>query len=528
MNTGNFELKNNRPSLRDEFCVWSTVGNGEAEYEISEEYILPDYLPDIKKILFVKSDVSENDEFIGDGRAEFGGEAVFNIIYSGDSGSPRCVSRAFNYLNGIELESIYDESIIDSRSHIKNRTVRALSPRKILIKAKVVTRINVRNKVCVSPRLTGGSGMEDEFTLERKVNYIDCVNFARITEKDIRMSEDIEYRGKYPISELICAVADAVTGDCKYDSGKMTLRGNVRLGFLVAAGDGEQNIEWVCKLIPFEQVLETDGLPDKAECMAELCVTAFEYGVANDSYGESRILEADLCCMAKITVCSNASAMFTDDVYSTAFEYKNTYREITTEKITACFSGNFSADGSAELSLRDGSGPVSAVMSDGDCELTFNGIDNGKLKFSGECTVRVILYNGGEGYNTSDITFPIKYEAPSSGASKCKVIADSNIIDIRTSVDGNKLSANVEIGVNCMVLENITAATVSQIDLDKSSPLKGETDKALLLYYPEKGEGMWDVAKRYSIPESLLVSANRDRISEKGMPAVLVIPQNKK
>ena len=44
----NIENMNNNkilPSFKDEFCVWSEGIKETPEYEVSEEYILPDYLP---------------------------------------------------------------------------------------------------------------------------------------------------------------------------------------------------------------------------------------------------------------------------------------------------------------------------------------------------------------------------------------------------------------------------------------------------------------------------------------------------
>ena len=50
-------MANKRFSIKDEFCVWNESGKTTLENEINEEYVLPDYLPDIRKILFVKTDM---------------------------------------------------------------------------------------------------------------------------------------------------------------------------------------------------------------------------------------------------------------------------------------------------------------------------------------------------------------------------------------------------------------------------------------------------------------------------------------
>ena len=182
------------PSFKDEFCVWSEGVKATVEYDVSEEYILPDYLPDIRKILLVNAKVEENDGFIQEGKAEYSGDVVFNVVYIGDTGQIKFVTQAYPYTNYLADEGIYDDSVIEAVTRVDNRSVRAVSPRKLLLKGKVVTDISIFNKLCVSPRLVGGSGVEDEFTLERKTDRIDCVNYMQFTESDIRVSEDIEYK----------------------------------------------------------------------------------------------------------------------------------------------------------------------------------------------------------------------------------------------------------------------------------------------------------------------------------------------
>ncbi len=525
MNRGNPSLENMKTSLKDEFCVWSDAGKASDEYEISEEYILPDYLPDIRKLLLIKAKIEENDAFIEEGKAEYGGDVVFNVVYLGDTGQVKCVTQSYPYTNIISLESIYDDSIINSRTTVRNRSVRAVSPRKLLLKAKAVTDITVRNKLCVSPRLTGSTGVEDEFTLERKTDLIDSVNFIQFNESDIRVSEDVEYKGKNPISELIYYDADVFTTDCKYNDGRMYLKGNARVCCLVAcnAGGEDTDYELIEKNIPIEHTSEVRLPINNSDCFAILELGAFECGVANDSYGESRVLEIDFACRANITAVANEKTMFTDDVFSTAYKYANTYKKVDTEKLIKCACANFSADGNSEIPKAEGTDFDRVVMSLAEADMALSEITNGKMVFSGDCNVKAVVLDKNNGYITSDFSFPIRFEMSCDNIEKYRYMCRCNVLDSRVTLDGSKINANVEIGLNFAMFEEVSANTVSQISIDKSSPLNTEKEKVMILYYPEGNEDLWSVAKKYGVSRGALEDANNKSLSE-GLPRVIVIP----
>ncbi len=529
MNMDNTGYNNIIPSFKDEFCVWSEAGKSSPEYEISEEYILPDYLPDIRKILLIKAKIEENDAYIQEGRAEYSGDVVFNVVYLGDTGQVKCVTQAYPYTNYISQENIYDDSVIDAVTRVENRSVRAVSPRKLLLKGRAVTEISIFNKLCVSPRLVGGSGVEDEFTLERKTNNVECANYLQFSESDIRVSEDIEYKGKAPISEVVYYDADLFMTDCKYSDGKLNVSGNARVNCLLGcSNEGENAVyEAVEKNIPIERSFDVKLPKNDSRCFGRFELGAIECGVANDSYGESRIIEIDFVCRANITSISNEDTVFTDDVFSTAYKYENTYKEVDTERLVKCGYSNFSASGSGEVSNLEGIELDRVIINRGEAQMTQKELSNGKAVFEGECTIKAVITDKNGNYITTDIPFPIRYEMPVESMESNRCMTECTVLDSRVNIDGNKINANVEIGLNYAIFEKVSANPVSVISIDKTAPLTEEKEGVMRLYYPEKGEDLWSVAKKYGISRSALENANNRQLSE-GLPRVILIPMKTK
>ena len=525
MNNGNQNLENMKISLKDEFCVWSEAGGATLENEVSEEYILPDYLPDIRKILLVRTRIEEDDIFTEEGRAEVGGKVVFNIIYLGDTGEIKSIRQECAYNSFANSDSIYDESIIDIQSSLKNRSVRALSPRKIMMKAKVISVISVRNKLCVSPRLIGSTSIEDEFTLERSINRTECVNFIQFNESDIRVSEDIEYKGRNAIGELIAYDAEVLPTECKYTDDKLYIKGIAKIWCLVADTTEDEKVQYdvIEKNLPITHTSELTLPNGDWDCFMQIELGDFECSVANNSYGESRMIEADLVCRAKITAISNESSVFTDDVFSTAYEYANTYKRVNTEKMVKTSCTNFSVSGSSELQKTDGSSLDRVIFSSVDAEISAVDIIQTKAVFTGECNVKTVHVDKDGGYVNSEFSFPIRYEAPVGNIEKHRCRCDVSVLDSRVTADGNKINVNAEVGINYSLFENISVDTVETIAINKSEPLQNLNEKVMVLYYPDKNETLWSVAKKYNVSRSALENVNNRQLSE-GLPRVIVIP----
>lgn len=525
MNKENLGAENKKYAKRDEFCVWQNAGKASLEKDVGEEYVLPDYLPNMRKILFSRVKTEGGKHFVDSGRIELEGEVTVYVVYLSDTNEIKYVSRSFSYDGVVNIDGVFDDSVVFVDKEIKNKTVRAISPRKLSLRATVLCEVFAKNKICISPKIMGSTSMEDEFTLERKTNISESADYVTVNENDIRLSEDIEYNGKRPIKELLFFDLDILTTDCKYSGGKMEIKGTAILKCVVDTGgsDEEKEYELIEKRIPVYHSFEVE-LPNAPwECRAMLELYDFECGAANDSYGESRIIEADIALNAVVTCITNETNVFTDDIFSVEYGYDNSYRTVEKEKLYRCLYTNFSVDGTGELPESEQGEYRKIVYSTSDAYIDQTEYKNNKLVFSGKCNAKGIAETAENGYVSFDITFPIRYEMQAEGIKEHKCLTKCGVVDSRVSISDGRLNVNSEIMLNSVIFDVDTVNTVDQVLLDKSSSAKKHDGKTMILYYPDESETLWSVAKKYGVSRSSLEGANNREMHEK-LPRVLVIP----
>lgn len=524
MNMDN-SLNGRMPLFKDEFCVWSPAGKAALEYDVNGEYVLPDYLPDVRKVLAVRTRLSEDAESVTDGRAEYSGDVIFTVVYLSEDGRVKSIRQSYPYTNFIALESIYEDSVINAEQRITNRSVRAVSPRKLILKAKVLTEVEIFNRLCVSPRLVGGSGVEDEFAVERMTDSVGCVSFIPLTESDIRVSSDVEYKGRMPISEIVCSDVSLFLTECRCSDGRISLKGNARLWALVecADADGKVLYDSVEANLPIEHTIQHGGINSENQCVGKLKLNELECGLGADAYGENRLLQVDFACAAELLAAANEETVFTSDAFSTVYEYENAFKTVDTERVAKMGISNFSVDGNAELPAAEGISYVKVTASAFECNMALESLADGKAVFGGECNVRLVVSDEKGGLHTVDSVLPLRFEAKADSVDNGRATMDCRVIDSSFSLDGSRVNVNLEIGVSYGVFERISVETVSAITLDKGRERSVVPDGSMILYYPDAKETLWSIAKKYGVTRSALEKANGDP-DDNNLPRVLLIP----
>ena len=72
--------------------------------ELSSDFSLPDYQPQIKRLLRVSATVSPPDHYVGSGRAELSGTVDYSILYSGNDGALYCATERADYQLSVPVE----------------------------------------------------------------------------------------------------------------------------------------------------------------------------------------------------------------------------------------------------------------------------------------------------------------------------------------------------------------------------------------------------------------------------------------
>ena len=105
-------------------------------------------------------------------------------------------------------------------------------------------------------------------------------------------------------------------------------------------------------------------------------------------------------------------------------------------------------------------------------------------------------------------------------------LGKSYINNLQTRIVENKIYVDAEITVSLLILGDKNADILKSCTLYSDRPITIKNNSNIVLYYPSKGDDLWNIAKRYNTTVEKITSANgiSGDIKEAG---VIIIPTEK-
>ena len=475
--------------------------------ESQTDYILPDYLPDMRKILFTEVSLRPSGRFAGGETVEFSGVAVYNLIYLDSDGGLSSVEFTSDYDYSVKCSGEdYNDSIADTR--VSNYAVRLVGPRKISAKASLVGSVSLIENSTLSvsgnafdpdcsPELNTGSA---ELRLSRLSSVCEREYAESVARLDGAIADEVSVI--YPKVELS---VDELTSEDDF----VTIKGRIFMSALIRNGDepafmAEKTVGFEEKL-DFEEVGRLSGLTPK------LSVCSVKANVNADDTGCEIVMNAilELCVVGE----GNQRVEFLLDGYLKDTPTDTGFTEL--KYSTLADTLHFKESYSSEISRSD-------IESEGLTEIIFltsvpkiEHIDceNGRVSIHGEmrCSGVAKEQSGDKNSYTSlrfSAPFSINTDLNCQNCEDLRIEADLKSYNTTASFDSERiyLSSTVECSLtasfdsSCRIL-----STMSRREGEKYE----SAGSVVTVYYPTESDTLFSVAKRFHT-SSLKVAKDND------------------
>ncbi len=500
-------------------CVCDKKLGGES----AEEFTLPDYRPEIRKLLCVTPAFTPPSVYSAGGRLELGGNVCYLVTYCGEDGGLYSVELTSSYNFDTEVAQ---DSCVDTSEGVRvladieadSVTGRVIAPRKISVRTKMSCGVRAYAPAQLDVCITG---LDDESTLRQLMGQADCAEIIKCDKQGIVMTDQVIPQQKEGEMRVIGGNGRVFVGEATAANGCVVCRGELILKLMICREpDGEP--ECIVRKLPFTQEIEAMGVAPGYECRAWGDCTEVKVSVE----------DGRLDCEALMTLQAEAQHRvefnYVKDIYSTAAsaEVAHTQKTLTMPLRTA--NGNFTQSGvfdAAEAGL-----PAGARIIDADGHAAAHSVtaEGGRCVVTGEVMYN-ILYSDGNEYGCRELVSPLRYETDISGevtdgeldASVCMTV-----FGCRVRMDGERVSVDSEIGVAMRLCRPAQVRMLSEACF-AGAPQRRCGD--VVVCYPDEGDTLWSVARRYGADarricanNSLKVTSPDDRASLSGADFLII------
>lgn len=522
--------------------------------QVASDFILPDYMPDIDRILRVSAKSEGETATASEDTLNFGGEIIFNVLYLSEDNKLKSAAFAADYEDEINIPGLLETDVVLSDTTVEDVCAQLTNPRKLLLRCKVYYGARVYRSHRIEPEISGTRGAEDEITLERDKVEVPAMAVRRENSGALHGSYDMELDASQPaVGQVVLCELDIVTAGCTAESGMLSYRGEGILRCLYETADGTYAL--ASQRFPVNAELAL-GLRGNCGCAPKAKTGEITASVEANSYGEPRVIEVDYTYELDIPVFYAAAVKLTRDIYSTEYECKPVFGSCVLRSPARSYDTNFTVNAvkaRGELNTDIKGSLILPVMTEADAKITELKLDSAKNKLYAEGSANIfmlalcrpapkttaVVEQGAElesgeepeqTYCAVTFTVPIRCELDAHGLSpdfgwQCLV----GVSDVKGRLDSVNAYADFEVNLNA-VTENVGSydyVTSASLDTSKRT---AKPSASIVLYYPSEGEKLWDIAKQYGTTRRDIVAVNSLPAGADGgkLPRVLTVPSPEK
>lgn len=502
---------------REKVAVDEVVFDGSQEQPVDMDISLPDYCPDIQRILKCQIYPRITSRSILGDRLMIDGNFTVRAFYLDPDGScVRCCESGDSYSAEIALKRPADNACILASPRVEYINCRATSPRRLDVHGafSLCARVVCRGESELVSNIVGDD-------VEQRKNTVTVNQPAGFSQQQFSVDEVLELgRGKPPADSILRSDAFAVLQDFKLTSGKLMIRGEACVKFLYSSAGESESLETMEYSIPFSQVLDCAGAEDDCLCDVKLDVASVEAQIKNDYSGDKTFFDTQVKIFASAEACRSTQVTFVNDAYSKKYDLALESKQKSLDSLTEVVSDTFShkaelaADDSAVSKVIDvwsEMGSVSAEASEGN------------VRFKGKYSLCVLAFNAENKpfYFERLLNFEYSKQCASAGNLKCGAEVSPGAVSYR--ITGGGIETKTELRLTAELYQSLSVKSISAATADETKPAPRDT-AALCLYFADAGESLWEIARQYRTSAQSVRNENGlsgDVVENRGM---LLIP----
>ncbi len=487
---------------KERICLCETAFQGSSEQAVDCDITLPEYLPDIVKILRCSLIPGVKSHQINGDRITAECCCLVRVLYICDEGKMHCFEQNLQFAKQIEIKSSENstEFFVGSKSDYVN--YRVSGQRRFEIHGAVTIFAKSSSKKKIEPVTDAGG---DGITI--KSEKCDVCDLISTVERSFTVAETCDAGAlSEPMGAIVSSCGWGVIDELKIVSNKLFLKGEL-IVHTAFTGTETHEVETLENIVNINQIIEAPEITDTCHIDAYLSLICLQVKPRFDLSGNKNLLdiEASLC----LSVCGyeTRNLSIVKDAYSVKYETDIKKSVVYLASIQDEIEDTFLCRGDIDLSATGCTKVLSFMCTD---------ITSGFALLDNSCTIQGevtadIIYEDVKGeicYITRQI--PYEYKKPSgvidgilSCTPKCSISAFSFVIN-----SGNSLDVRIEINIRGFVFneKERLITTDLAVNHDKVKEIK---TASLTVYFAEKDESLWGIAEKYNTTVERIMGENK-------------------
>lgn len=494
---------------------YKRVYESNLEQSVDTDFTLPDYYPEIVKILKVIPEINIMSSQCTANGVGIGGQVTLTLLYYGSDDKINSFTHIYPFTKSQEAD-VPENGCVSVQPFVGYMNNKAIGPRKVEVHGSLALSVSVdsvENKSILSS--TDCEGIYLKTAEKPFLKFFDALSKSVFIEDEIQISQNSP-----AIEKIIRNCATANITECKYISGKAVVKGDVKIEILYCAAQSGKPI-LISEIKGFSQIFDCPIECENLKFEPSVRVESFEIHPKTGLDGDVRNLSFEARLGVQIIPYCMENNSIVVDAFTGKYNADIKFDNISAETVADNIFENFVCK--KKIEFGDALTEISDVWSKVSVDYTAK--DNNCVLIKGTVNV-FILGVDGEGkptYFERPIEYEYRYELGKEiNGLRCRPQVTTVAVNYSLSPEGT-VELSVELRFNATVYSVESIKAVSGISVDFDSTVYKDSDTAMILYYPEN-ETVWDIARKYCTCPKKICEANGLDDAETLCNSVLLIP----
>ena len=482
---------------------FNTIFSEKKDVENEAEYTLSDYMPSVSRIVKTEAMLKITDKLVNSGKLDLSGEIVYTVLYTAEnSGLLKCA------LFKEDFEEEYDmhtdtEKVANLCVFVKSVPIHAT--------AKLVGQrtFAARSKFSLSAEVVDLSS-DDFYVDERHAPECDIeylrkditASAMRVSENGrVNISESFEIDADMPeISDVVDAAAQVFVKSVSVSDDMVSVSAEMDFSCIYEA-KGEDGGEYVSlsRTIAFGTQIEMPDVDAGWKIVCDIKLLSLTCDCTGDNFGEQRVIELNAAADIMPVAIKNTESSVIEDMYSTECNIVPKRQNVHITSLAETYTEKVAYSDRVRFELRGISDIISSSLN-----INFGNpeISQGEvfIPAKGILSILGMKENGDMDARSSQISIRIKETniSPLLFENKPRWINFCTVCHHECSISNGELVLDLVIAENLAALCEQTAQVITDHEKDGDA-IKNTKKCSFVLYYPEKGESVWKVAKDHGV-----------------------------
>ena len=305
------------------------VGRAFSQVTLDDDYNLPDFKPDLTKVIKERGKIHLDEIHVNNGHVWFKGVLEFDILYRTDLDGKK-----INSLNGeitfqesLSIDGIEELDPVKVEGKIEDISVSVINSRKLSIRS-----LAEFTAVAKKPEETAVlTGIPDKTGCEIETEQMEILELMTDKKDTLRIRKEISLSSNKPnMDEILWSSVELRGVNSRLKNGEIEVAGEALIYVLYSGAEEEERLQWFETTVPIQGSVECNTCEESLVCRIEAALAQVNMEALPDEDGEERNILLEMVVNLSICLWKEEQLEIISDIYALD-------RQVNPGFQTACF-----------------------------------------------------------------------------------------------------------------------------------------------------------------------------------------------